>query len=82
MGQSKNILTYELQSQVTELRLALALVHTGNDTFTAADLVEWITPIISPEWIFPKRSVTTNMTLILDCYGPEILVFLSSLLES
>ena len=41
----------------------------GNGTFTAAGVEEWITLIISPEWIFPKRSITTNMTNI-RLWGP------------
>lgn len=52
LWQIKNILTYELQCPVTELMLAQVLrLHAGNGTFTAAGLVEWITLIISPEWI-------------------------------
>lgn len=43
--------------------MVLALFHVANGTLTAAGLAE-ITLIISPEWIFLKRSVRTSMTNI------------------
>lgn len=49
---------YELKYWVAELTVAQA--------FTAAGQVEWITLVISPQWIFQKRSITTTTTLIVD----------------
>ncbi|KAM7403150.1 hypothetical protein PAMA_003869 [Pampus argenteus] len=65
--------------QLGELEETLLGIYTGNSYREQRRLVEWITAlIISPEWIFSKTSVTTNMSLILDRYSSETLHVLNA----